>query len=130
MNSFEIQKDRSPDYVYNNCFFCNLLITFSNYYYAIYMFLTSLIWLIFSDFYYIARYWNSERIKLLVGGTVKHSIYARGGGLNFERRNVERLTFRNFKIANIKITKDELFVGFIVEFIFSFFRNYLNTRNI
>ena len=54
----------------------------------------------------------------------------RGGGQNFERRNVERLTFRNFKIANIKITKDELFDGFIIEFIFSFFRNYLNTQNI
>ena len=44
-----------------------------------------------------------------------------GGGQNFERQNVERLTFRNFKIANIKITKDELFDGFIIEFIFSCF---------
>ena len=41
-----------------------------------------------------------------------------GGDQNFERRNVERLTFRNFKIANIKIMKDELFDGFIIEFIF------------
>ena len=53
-----------------------------------------------------------------------------GGGQNFERRNVDRLTFRNFKIANIKITKDELFDGFIIEFIFSVFRNYLNTQNV
>ena len=53
-----------------------------------------------------------------------------GGGQNFERRNVERLTFRNFKIANIKITKDEIFDSFIIKFIFSFFRNYLNFQNI
>ena len=49
------------------------------------------------------------------------------GGQNYLRRNVERVTFRNFKIANIKITKDELFNSFIIEFIFLFFRNYLNT---
>ena len=36
-----------------------------------------------------------------------------GGGQNLERRNVERPTFRNFKIANIKITKDKLFDNFI-----------------
>ena len=30
-----------------------------------------------------------------------------GGGQNLERRNVERPIFRNFKIANIKITEDE-----------------------
>ena len=53
-----------------------------------------------------------------------------GGGQNFERRNVERLKFRNFKVANIKITKDELFDGFIIEFFFHFFRYYLNTQNI
>ena len=53
-----------------------------------------------------------------------------GGSQNFERRNVERLTFRNFNIANIKITKDDLFDSFIIEFIFSILRNYLNTRNI
>ena len=46
--------------------------------------------------------------------------YSTGGGRNFERRNVERLIFRNFKIANIKITKNDLFDGFIIEFIFSF----------
>ena len=53
-----------------------------------------------------------------------------GGGQNFERRNVEPLKFRNFKVANIKITNDELFDSFIIEFIFSFFRYYLNTQNI
>ena len=61
---------------------------------------------------------------------ILHKYIYLGGGQNFERRNVEWLTFRNFKIANIKITKDELFDGFIIEFIFSFFRNYLNTQNI
>ena len=39
-----------------------------------------------------------------------------GGGQNFERRNVERLKFRNFKVVNIKITKDELFDSFIFEY--------------
>ena len=48
-----------------------------------------------------------------------------GRGQNFERRNVERLEFRNFKVANIKITKDELFDSFIIELIFSFFRHYV-----
>ena len=52
-----------------------------------------------------------------------------GGGQNFERWNVERRKCRNFKVANIKITKDELFDSFIIEFIFSFFKNYLNTQN-
>ena len=36
------------------------------------------------------------------------------GGQNLERRNVERPIFRNFKIATIKITKDELFDSFIL----------------
>ena len=48
-----------------------------------------------------------------------------GGGQNFERRNVERPIFRNSKIANIKIMKDELlFDNFIFEFNFPFFINY------
>ena len=43
--------------------------------------------------------------------------FSLGGGQNLERRNVEQPIFRNFKIANIKITKDESFHGFIFEFI-------------
>ena len=43
------------------------------------------------------------------------------GGQNLERRNVERSNFQIFKIANIKMTKDELFDSFIVEFIFLIF---------
>ena len=39
------------------------------------------------------------------------------GGENLERRNVERSIFRNFKIANNQMTKDELFDIFIIEFI-------------
>ena len=35
-----------------------------------------------------------------------------GGDQNLERRNVERPIFRNFKITNNKITKDELFDSF------------------
>ena len=52
-----------------------------------------------------------------------------GGGQNFERRNVERLKFRNFKVANIKITKDEFSDSFIIVF-FLFCRYYLNTQNV
>ena len=32
----------------------------------------------------------------------------KGGGQNLERRNVERPIFQNFKIANIKITKNSI----------------------
>ena len=53
-----------------------------------------------------------------------------GEGQNLERRNVERRMFRNFKIANIKITKDELLNNFIFKFNSSFFRDHLNTQNI
>ena len=48
------------------------------------------------------------------------------GVQNLECSNVERPIFRNFKIANIKIAKDELFDHFIFEFIFSLLINYLN----
>ena len=44
-----------------------------------------------------------------------------GAVQNLEWSNVERLIFRNFKITNIKIAKDELFDNFIFEFNFSFF---------
>ena len=47
-----------------------------------------------------------------------------GGGQNFER-----LKFRNFKVANIKMTKDEFSDSVIIEFIYSFFKNYLKTQN-
>ena len=50
-------------------------------------------------------------------------------GVNFEQQNLEQPVFRNFKIANIKITKDELFDSLIIEF-FLFLKNYLNTKNI
>ena len=41
---------------------------------------------------------------------------------NLERRNVERFIFRNFEIANIRITKDELFDSFIIDFFFIFYK--------
>ena len=47
-----------------------------------------------------------------------------------KRRNVEQPIFQNFKIANIKIMKDELFDNFIFKSNFSFFRNHLNSQNI
>ena len=43
-----------------------------------------------------------------------------GKGQNLERVNLERPIFRNFKITNIKITKDKLFDSFIFEFIFHY----------
>ena len=43
------------------------------------------------------------------------------GGQNLERRNIEQSTFQNVEIANIKMTKDELFDSFIVEFTFFIF---------
>ena len=52
-----------------------------------------------------------------------------GGGQNLERRNVERPIFRNFKTANIKITKYELFDSFIFEFIFFILNKLLERFN-
>ena len=49
-----------------------------------------------------------------------------GGVQNLECSNVERPIFRNFKITNIKIAKDELFDSFIFELIFSLLINYLH----
>ena len=49
-----------------------------------------------------------------------------GGDQNLEPRNVEQPIFRNFKMTNTKIPKDELFDSFIFEFIFSLFKNYLH----
>ena len=40
-----------------------------------------------------------------------------GGGQNLERRNLDRPIFRNFKIAKIKITQDELFDDLIFHFL-------------
>ena len=44
-----------------------------------------------------------------------------GGGQHLERPNVERPIFRDFEIANIKITKVELLDFSIFEFIFYFY---------
>ena len=43
------------------------------------------------------------------------------GVQHLERSNVERPIFRNFKITNIKIAKDQLLDYFIYEFIFCYF---------
>ena len=53
--------------------------------------------------------------------------FSSGGSRNLERWNVELYLIQNQKIANIKITKDDLFDSFNIEFnFFSFFINYLN----
>ena len=53
-----------------------------------------------------------------------------GGGQNLEQSNVEWAIFQNYKIANIKITKDELFDFFDFEFFKSFYicLKYSNTK--
>ena len=78
----------------------------------------------------ILNWKNSE--KFLIFQVIKFWKFVNfsGGGQNLERRNVERPIFQNFKIANIKITNDELIDSFIFEFMFSFFLNYLHTQNI
>ena len=44
-----------------------------------------------------------------------------GGSQNLEGENVERPIFRNFKITNIKITKDELFkIGLFLNLFFHY----------
>ena len=72
------------------------------------------------------HYWRIEKNNIIF----EIGEFQKGEGQNFERRNIERLKFGNFEIGNIKITKDELFDGFIVEFIFSVFRDFLNPQNI
>ena len=74
INSFKIEKkNKSRDYLWNNFFVGIFLITFRNYYDAKYMFLTSLIRLIFFTF---AKYWNFDFIKILAGSVyAKHKIF-------------------------------------------------------
>ena len=54
---------------------------------------------------------------------IEHFLISPGGGQNLERHNVERPVFRNFKIANIKIKKNELFDNFIFELFLHFLEN-------
>ena len=53
-------------------------------------------------------------------------------GRNLEWKNLERPIFRNFKISNIKITKDELFDFYCRSYFFNFLicTNYSNTWNV
>ena len=65
------------------------------------------------------------RTSIIAGLPHKHEKGGRGQNLE----DVERTIFRNLKIANIKMTKDELFDSFIIDFLI-FFINYLNNQNI
>ena len=56
----------------------------------------------------ISKFWPPPEIA-----TDNESYVHMDRGPNSESRNVERLKFWNFKIANIKITKDDLFDSFI-----------------
>ena len=78
-----------------------------------------IVWLIFAIIFFKA--W---RLTTLLQRNHRQLLLFAGGGQNSERQNVERPIFRNLKITNIKITKDELFDNFIFEFIFSSFINY------
>ena len=49
------------------------------------------------------------------------NIFILGGKQNLEWSNIERPIFRNFKITNIEIAKDELFDYFIYEFSFYYY---------
>ena len=67
------------------------------------------------NWYFSMKFVLSKFKKFLVQGFIGVG----SGGQILELRNVERPIFRNFKIANIKITKNELFDSFIYEFNFS-----------
>ena len=107
--------------------FTNLLITFWNYWYVKSMFSPPSEYLIFFHIFILLGSIRSPLWISLFAGNV--TIHPPGEGQNLERRNAERPIFRNFKIANIKITKDKLFDNFIFEINFSFFINNLNTEN-
>ena len=59
-----------------------------------------------------------------------HKTVERGGGQHLKQLYAEWAIFQNYKIANIKITKDELFDFFNFEFIFYSYicLNYSNTK--
>ena len=59
--------------------------------------------LIYYYFFYFFCFNASPKIFLFVNIS-----FVMGGGQNLKRRNVDRLVFRNFEIANIQIKKDEL----------------------
>ena len=55
--------------------------------------------------------------------------WSKGGGRNFERTNVERPIFRNFKIANVKSYERPSYSIFLFAKLLLFFFNSLNTQN-
>ena len=88
--------------------------------------------------FYIETHNLFRRITLLISYSVTGTSIKTGNSNSWTRVQplvcgdfrLQRLIFRNFKIANIKITKDELFDNFIFQFNFSFFKNHSNTQNI
>ena len=67
-------------------------------------------------------FWTGNVFTINLFGKSKRQFLV--GGQNLERRNVEWPIFRNFKIENIKITKDTLFYGFFSNFFFSLLKNW------
>ena len=67
-----------------------------------------------------------KNVWFLIGKKVYFYMILSVGVKNFSN-SIERPIFWNFKITNIKITKDELIDSFIFEFIFSLFINYLHS---
>ena len=112
--------DRLPNflfyYFFNNFFSCSFC-TFWHYYYTKWIFFTSSIWLTFviflfrfllypmSDFYYIANYWNSDRINFLLGTYVSYIFKGKPQwNLDFESKFSEHI-FYLLKVENNKSKK-------------------------
>ena len=72
-------------------------------------------------YFWINEFKRQRKMKRPQDVQLKRPRQKWGGGQNLERRNVERPVFRNFKITNSGITKDEIFDRFIIEFIFFIF---------
>ena len=94
--------------------FCDFRVSNSRYtLFIVYPYLH--IWLFF-NFFKIEKYFKSFESLLR-----KKTLKKRGGVQNLEWSDVERPIFRDFKITNIEIAKDELFNYFICEFIFYYY---------
>ena len=63
---------------------------------------------------------KNERLKHRCKSSLFILINTKGRGQNLERRNIERPMFRNYKIANIKITNDEFGVVSFLNLFFHF----------
>ena len=84
-------------------------------------------WIISID--YVTVRWWLEKYSYKPSNLVPSNSLS-GWASNFRTTKCRTTNISKIKIANITITKDELFDSFIFEFDFSYFRNPLNTQNI